>query len=288
VEGAEDTLNWVSQPLSVSGNGLALITAVWGASETHIHINGSKLLDGTVATEVHKVETPDHPVDPVPSWDQSAKDDACSEWISWRAERFGTSKQAPRRGRRLKSEQEQVAELRRAAQSTADLANLVLQGHTHLLGHLATELRALLFWKGRQYDPLLLRLAARKDLSLPLFIVPDGGPIPVTNGLVAHMRRGMPSHSRFLPTHRLVDLQEWLISPAVSEPSEAKDDPTADRLQHMTVIEVIAGIADTLGAAHYDQDTPTALDLLRSLQGPNGSEIIVAVVEAARVIVPLS
>jgi len=55
----------------------------------------------------------------------------------------------------------------------------------------------------------------------------------------------------------------------------------------MSVIGVIAGIADTLGAAHYDLDTPTALDLLRSMGGPNGSEIVVSLVDAARVVVPL-
>jgi hypothetical protein len=287
VEGSANALNWISQPLAVAGNGLAIVVAVWGASETRIQINGRNLLEGSSSTDVYVVETRDHVADPVLSWDQPSKDDACSEWTTWRAERFASSKQAPRRGRRLKSTEEQVEELKRAAQSASDLANLILQGHTHLLGHLAAELRALLFWKGRQYDPLLLRLAARKNLSLPVFIVREGGPLPVTNGLVAHVRRGMPSHMRFLPTHTLADLQEWLISPAVSEPSSAKSDLATDPLNDMSVIEMIAGTADTLGAAHYDQDTPTALDILRSLQGPNGSEIIVALVEAARIVVPL-
>lgn len=287
VESSSDPVNWISQPIDVLGNGLAIVVAVWGTDKTRIQVNGRNLLDASSSTEVHAVETRDLEADPVASWEQPSKDDACSVWTSWRATRFATSKQAPRQGRRLKSTEEQVDELKRAAQSATDLANLILQGHTHLLGHLATELRALLFWQGRQYDPLLLRLAARKNLSLPVFIVRDGGPIPVTGGLVAEIGRGMPSHMRFLPTHTLADLQEWLISPAVTEPSSRTGGSVGDPLRRMSVIAMIAGVADTLGAAHYDQDTPTALDILRSLRGPNGSEIIVALVEAARIVVPL-
>jgi hypothetical protein len=284
--GGVAALNWTSQPIDFGGNGLILIAAIWGSAKTGIHVNGVSLFSAEMTEDVHRIETGADVMDATPSWHQPHKNDACAEWIAWRRKRFSSERRMPRRGRRLKSIQEQVTELRRAARSTADIANLVLQGHTHLLGHLATELRALLFWNGRSYDPLLLRLAARKGLALPMFAVTEKESPPFIDGLVAHVRRGMPSHTKLLPVHILIDLQAWLMTTAVSEPAVA-DESSATDLQHMSVIDVIAGIADTLGAAHYDQDTPTALDLLRSIGGPNGSEIVSTIIEAARVVVPL-
>lgn len=56
----------------------------------------------------------------------------------------------------------------------------------------------------------------------------------------------------------------------------------------LNVKGVIAGVADTLGAAHYDPDLPIAIENLANIQGPVTDEITMILLLATSLIVPLS
>lgn len=278
---------WTSQAIELRGNGYAIVTALWSETETGLNINGVDLLaknSAEAATPV--VVTQEHPRDPTPSWDRPEAHEHCSSWRLWRHARFVELNSAPRQGRRAKTLSEQLEELRNSIRTLDDLATLVSRNHTHLVGHLAVEIRALVFWHGRQYDPLLLRLAASRDLPLPLFVLRDV-PLPqISIRPSAHIRFGEPAIQRSFPSHVLVDLQDWLSQLVVTEDATTIGTPTD--IREASVMSTIAAVADTLGAAHYDRDTLTTLDVMRSFYFQDISSVVSLLLRTVEVLIPLS
>jgi hypothetical protein len=97
----------------------------------------------------------------------------CKKWIDNRRAKFTTPKNL-RLGRRKKTTKEQSDELRKSIGLMKDFCRQMAEGKSESLGNLATEIRALIFWKkddvaDNSYDPLLLRMASKADLPLPVF-----------------------------------------------------------------------------------------------------------------------
>jgi hypothetical protein len=206
---------------------------------------------------------------------------ACARWLDWRKKRYGTPSALAAAGRRLKSLTEQLDELARARDGLVLLVQLVRSGHLVMVGHVATSLRALLHWNGRSYNPLLLRLAGRFDLPLPLYIVPDGKQAWVDRGLESHVVNHSPSLIHAENKHELVDIQQWLISHAVTIGLGQ------DQTSEWTVQRVILGTATTRGSAHYDEDVPQELDALAGIITGGGDQVTRLIGNAATVTIPL-
>lgn len=160
----ESRIEHKTQKVEPNKPGWVILSARWSSGDAGLELNGQPLLAYEAAGGASKViRTTEHPSGTNPSWTDAQARSECANWIDWRAREFRGGKAAPKLGRRSKSREEQLAELRRSTQILSDLATLIQQGHSHLLGHLAAELRALIDWNGRNYSPLLLRLAANAN-----------------------------------------------------------------------------------------------------------------------------
>src|SRR5207249_62168 len=171
-----------------------------------------------------------------------------------------------------------------------DLVSLIRQGKRHLIGHLAAELRALMYWyeKKKTYNPLLLRLAGKFDLPLPIFFLKEENVPEIVSKANLHVRRGHASILKTFPTQRLADLQEWLGS-TVLDLRVIKNTGGVSQSEHKALIakDVILEMSTTLGTAHYDEDVPLLLEMLYQTRGPVADELTILLVEAATVVVEL-
>jgi hypothetical protein len=187
--------------------------------------------------------------------------------MAWRRHHYGSAKQNPRKNRRIKQLDEQLAELDAAHSNLGTLLNAITAGYVPLVGLLAAELRALVYWNGFTYSPLLLRLAGRLDLPLPIYHVPATGAPPVVQEAVLRINSQAPSLERYFGGHVLVDLQDWLSEVVVAgkfnRSSPANQDQEDDQL---TAKALLLDMATTMGSAHYDEDVPDTLDAVQRIR----------------------
>ena len=104
---------------------------------------------------------------------------ACQPWIDNRRAKFAASK-PPRLGRKVKSIEDEAQDLRNSSASMNHFLQEISNGNDFLIGALAAEMRATIYWpNGRddkpddQWNPLLLRMASKANLPLPVYCVPD-------------------------------------------------------------------------------------------------------------------
>ena len=203
-----------------------------------------------------------------------------------RSRKSAFAERPPKFGRRLKTASEQLAELDRAGQSLADLVALIQQGRGHLTRHLATELRALLCRGSGDVNPLLLRLAARYDLPVPMYAVPKHhGPPAIVRQAQKHLIGTAASIVRKLSAHQLMDVEQWLGQPCFRAEYEAA--PGRSEWRSHSVKEVIQSTAAPLGPAHYDPDLPLELEQLYTLRSYEADALTDLLIRSALVTLPL-
>ncbi len=253
-----------SQPVHFTGRDYIALGGRWSATDTTLFVNGEPLAPANAEGAARRQFVPvQAPPGTKPAWDDPEAAARCAARVAWRATRFAASATL-REGATQKPPREQAGELARARLILTDLADAVASGRHHSEGHLAAELRALVYWPGdepkphRAYNPLLLRLAGRASLPLPIYAAP-ADPFP-RHGLMLAVETGHPSIERQFPGQVLLDLQDWLVSPALTTASRAVD-----------ARNVIAAVADAQGAAHYDEGRPAAVDQLGLVRGVDGS-----------------
>jgi hypothetical protein len=165
----------------------------------------------------------------------------------------------------MKTNAEQAEDLRTAVSNMSRLRENIVAGQHELVGYLAAELRALLYWRNdaardNTYSPLLLRLASKADLPLPVFAMP--WPDPAAPDIVTQadhrMRSLAPSLIQSAPAEQLMDLQEWLLQPVLTV-----RDPSGGPGLVLTARDVISETANCLGSAHYDEDISDVLAEMR-------------------------
>lgn len=141
----------------------------------------------------------------------------------------------------------------------------ISEGHTYLLGTLAGEMRASVYWPiGRDaqpshsYNPILLRMANVAELPLPVFYVPRG-PMPAALGAaVKHLTVDPPRLHREFGTDDVRDLQESLVQTTIRlGPAPGKT---------IKALDLIKELAHTMGASHYDEDASEFLDVLHAVR----------------------
>jgi len=156
----------------------------------------------------------------------------------------------------------QTEQLKRRVQALEDLLQGFREGKSYFFDDILANLRALIFYKqgSKSYDPLLLRIAAFKHLTLPVYVIPDieGLTKPLTNGTetprFADFSLAMPYPE--LPCVKMVDLQDFLEKPTMFYEG-----------QFLSPLELIEKAATKQSTAHFDQtasqvvegikDTPT-------------------------------
>jgi len=254
----EETIgSYDTQPIKVTGDGFAVVTLIWDGPSISIYINGQILKSLQEAdTETFVVDTKDRRRigQGVHSFKHPEAKVHCSKWMDWRERRYAEPRQQAKKHRRLKSAAEQGAELLSATVALSELVRLVSMGKLHLLPDIATRLRALVYWSDNprsQYDPLLLRMAGRLSLPLPVFAYPDSlTDLDSDNGIpkpVYQFKGYGATVQQTNPNQELMDIQEWLACPAQIERfGDLVPDTTDSAKRSMTVKEVILQSSTTL------------------------------------------
>lgn len=254
-----------TQPIMIMGGGMAIFNVTWKTDVIEIRINGHLLAtyDRAGNTKI-TIETSEHEIIGPPSFFHQDAEKCCIEWMEWRKNRYANPKTTPKKNRRLKTLEEQTSELHSAIVSMADLVALIRQGSVHLTRYLAVELRALTYWDGKNYSPLLLRVAGRYNLPLPVYMLPwDTSPPAIIKEAQQRISTNAPSITKTIPNQVIVDIQEWLSSPLQTALIIREvNDTQVQQEDILTVKELILNTATVLGPAHYDEDLPDHLELL--------------------------
>jgi hypothetical protein len=193
---------------------------------------------------------------------------ACEAWIRNRKAKF--AKPELQDGRTPKTDDEQGKELVEAVKRLAVISAATLQNNQiQFMGTLATELRSLLHWKNdaktdHNHNPLLLRMASKGDLPLPVFglIDPFDVPVPQAGSASFFLSPFPPALTQLSAEHVLMDLQEWLSIDVVIMRKTIPRAATVER--RLSPKLIIAEVANSLGTAHYDEDTS---DVIRTMLG---------------------
>ena len=226
----------------------------------HLYLNGGeplKLLSASGAEEVDiAVRDDDEAVDR--SYETSTAGEICAERMALRRERMAEIEaRKVRPGRRRKTPKDELSDLEAAiARLSIDLDG-ARHGVESSVRGVAGGIRALTYWPNDKptWNPLLLRLATRLELPLPVYVEPPGvspGGLPSPD---QHVQNLLVSCRRLVSTFVLVDLEEFLDRTL----------ETLDTGARVTVGEAVAYVGSA-ERAHYDPDVAEYADRLRALE----------------------
>jgi hypothetical protein len=249
------------QRISAPEGNWAITTLTFDGAELCLRINGGeglRLL--SESSEFISLSAPTKAL-PLRSFDEPGAQSACLHWISERNRRFSKKPRFVDKDhvRRLKTTDEQLRELAEAAFLLSDVARQVQDGSLHMVPVLASQMRGLAYWPNDRptWNPLLYRLAAGRNLPLPIFCLLNSVP-PVTAGLAIQLQVSGASVQRMWPTQRLVDLEQYLNEPV------ARFDLGTSAAREISVIEAVAATANTAGIAHYDDSVVLDIEGIKS------------------------
>ena len=259
-------MSFTSQPIDTNSFKPRWVTLaiVWRALSAHLYINGQELQEYSPGGPTLLLSS----APPLP--DERSTDDPnastkCQKWIQNRKSMFSGSK-TPRAGRRLKNLQEEANDLLNSTRRLRHLNEQIREGHTYLLGTLAGEMRASVYWPigrdtqpSQSYNPILLRMANVAELPLPVYFVPDvPGPAVLGAAAVRHLTVDPPRLHREFRTDDVCDLQESLIQTSIRL--------GAGPGKSIKALGLIKELAHTMGASHYDEDASEFLDVLHAVR----------------------
>ena len=161
------------QRVKFVGHGSCPVALTWTPSRASVYLDARPLgsydpegrpleiqLSGALTPGPNSVDHPDSIV-------------VCQSWIDNRQKKFAS--RPPRDGRRTKTPLEQSQSLYDAARNLQAIETLIrVEGRREMIGHLAGDLRSLVYWEkddkfDRSYNPLLFRMASKANLPLPVY-----------------------------------------------------------------------------------------------------------------------
>ncbi|SRR6266404_1031374 len=278
--------SFVSQPIDFISNGprSEMITITWTTSKLNLRIAGQLLLEDA-AGGPRLLLPPQLPVPNEVSILDPGAVAACRKWIQNRKSKFGSPK-SPRSNRRRKTIEEQASDLKTSVLVLRQLQRHVIAGHTYMLGALAGEMRACVYWrKDAQPDPnlnpLLLRMANLAELPLPVYFIPAiPEPSIIAESVMSYSPSEAPRLERRFLTEKVCDLQESLVTTVLrlgQSPGRT-----------ISALDLIAELAHTMGSAHYDEEASDFLEVMRSMKSEDGDQVTIFICETAEVIMSLS
>ena len=266
-----NSFNHHIQPIKTTFGSWLVFEAAWNGFEVEVCVNGITLKPFSAGIETAIIEGKAVIQQPFELSIHHLKAYSnCEGWITWRRRNFFENIQTIKQGRRAKTHEEQLNELDSALQVLQDLCEQVRAGKTHMINQVAGSLRALVFWQvlkrdgalNRSYNPLLLRLASRLGLPLPVFTLPpDLKKLPESlNEAYVQFYPSLVSLTRTQSFQVVLDLQDYLLRVAITVRI-----PSTDNRQIYTIKEVILNCSNTLGSSHFDEDVPIALDSVKGI-----------------------
>jgi hypothetical protein len=222
-----------------------------------VHINAELALeidDGQVLfkLDTFKVERGSGNKEPIETQD-------LSKWVEKRKGMFKRKAQ-PSKDRVSLTLEEQQNQLVGRLRALEELVQEFDKGKRFFFGDIVATLRSLLFYrsKGRNFDPLLLRIAAFKEATLPVYIPPKnedliGQTIINAKELPEFFGLTCATIQPEIPCILLTDFQEYLESPSLFYKGEP-----------ISPLSLIGRVADTQSTAHFDQTVPEDVEGIRS------------------------
>jgi hypothetical protein len=283
-------LLFISQPIDINCNGprFVILTVQWTGTELKFFISGQELLRDApgVPLAILPAETF---VSPDLSLNEPNTIIACQKWIQNRRVKF-SKPHNPRAHRQLKTTEQQASDLRVSVLRLRHLRQQVLDNKPYLLGTLAGEIRASIYWREGtdsdpnlgQNNPLLLRMANMADLPLPVYYVPENPPAPpeIAQAIQVMAFSDAPRVVRMFATDQVQDLQESLVSTVLRlGPSPGKTINARDLVKELAV---------TMGSAHYDYDVSDFLEVLEKLTTAQGNQVNTLMLQIADTVAELS
>jgi len=187
----------------------------------------------------------------------------CQKWISWRSERYSSPKLHPKQSRKIKSINQQIQELNDSLASLRHHINTFKDQERLFLVNALPHLRSLLFWadgKSKNYNPLLFRVAGYLKLPLPIFAfnnrIKNTIDNPIFSDALLHRVNNYPSLTQQYSNQELLDFQEWLNMEIIIDRSEAEQ-------QIYRWKDILFESANTISAAHFDDDVPIFINKLQ-------------------------
>ncbi len=121
-------------------------------------------------------------------------------------------------------------------------------------------------------------MASKADLPLPVyFLKHDTNAHPIIAMAIAHTDFQTPSLQKQIPNDDLADIQEWLRKPVFRIGART-----------LTAMQIISETANTLGVAHYDEDTSEHVEAMNETILHNISSLSYFHCSIATVLVALS
>ena len=250
-----------------------------------LYLNGQELQKDSTGNPI--LVLPSEPLLPEErSTDHPNASAKCQKWIQNRKGMFSGSK-TPRTGRRLKNLQEEANDLSNSILRLRHLNQQIRDGHTYLLGTLAGEMRASVYWPigrdaqpSQSYNPILLRMANVAHLPLPVYFVPHT-PMPAElRAAVKHLTVDPPRLHREFGTDDVCDLQESLVQTTIrlgAAPGKT-----------IKALDLIKELAHTMGASHYDEDASEFLEVLHAVRMSETDKATVLMCQVADTLASLS
>lgn len=266
-----DSLTVETCPITVSGRGLAVLSVVW-ESTAEIFLNGASL---------SRARSAQLTLNQLPPGSAIAIDDpeaavTCAKWVDWRRATFGTAVKAPGDRRLSKPLDRQVSELASVLGGLKDL--LDRPDAPQFVPFVSAALRSLVYWDGRQYAPLLLRIAARTASSLPLPVYAVDSNLPGNHVPSYHYTPGQLSRAKIFPAHELMDLQEWL-----DRRVQISNDPSLI----LKAKDVVREVASASGLAHFEEHSHRGVETLFDLRTANQAVLTQFLFDAGTVVLDL-
>ena len=255
-----------------------LLGITWKLPEISIYINTRRLLNIDESKgDNFIINFPDLKSDKLPSYAHPDALQACQNWVSWRGSEFLSTKIIGNNKSRKKTIYEQINELQKAKSLLNDFSNGIKNGNYKLLGTLAVELRAMLYWNGRKtYNPLLLRLAGKFAIPLPIYLIQINSNPPALSPLV-HLCIKEASIYKEYKTQSLADIQDWL-----------NKDVLVTQNERLKTKDIILNASTKLGGAHYDEDIPENLDFLLGIKSDHFNQLESFLLTTASIVADLS
>jgi hypothetical protein len=240
-----------------------IITITKSAEESpRLYVNGGeslKLLSDSGESEIKIRGGEPQPVER--SYEQlSIAETECASRMAIRKSRMMKKEErAVRPGQRRKTDQEVKAELEGAITRLDHHMGDARDGVREATLGVAGRIRALTYWPNERktWNPLLLRMAVRLDLPLPVFAEPATELPEVGVPPAQHVRNMVVSCQKVVPTFEIVDLEEYLDRPFETVP--------ADQGGQVTVGQAVAAVANA-EEAHYAPDVDQYVDRLQSMK----------------------
>ena len=265
IETQIDSETFISQTIIFTLAKRGILSIFWNFNKEpkiECFIN-SILLNTTECKEILYVRSNPELNDPTPSFNYQEASNQCKEWIVWRSERYGALKPNTKKSRMIKSLNQQIQDLNDSLYSLRHYISYFQDKERIFLINTLPHLRSLLFWpdgKAKNYNPLLFRVAGYFRLGLPIFAFKDRikGTIdnPLFSNSLFHRVNNYPSITKQNPNQELMDFQEWLNMEVVVDRSE--------NYQHIyRWKDILFESANTVSAAHFDDDVPVFIDTLK-------------------------